>query len=679
MRDEHKTLVRHWGFLGLTLAVAIGAGMLLPGLNRKREELGLSGVTVPGKVPPGLALLVTASGPARAVGINILWMRATRLQEDGKLFELNELCRMITALEPRMPMIWAHWAWNLAYNVSVKFPEQQAAERWRWINNGIATLRDRGIPNNPKAFILYRELAWIYSHKIGGSSDEAHLYYKVRLAVFMDELLGPPPYAEKLQAIADAPRTQRQLFEDNDVRELVERLEATGLDLLGNIIEVLNRRKAVPEAALAILEQAKGKPELARLEAFLRGYYLRTKLKMEPGGAELSLGDILDWTALATKIKDASEAARPSVGRRLWELMPKEAHPTIEFAAQGKPLNTGQQKYLVGVLNALIKNRDLYREADFARVTLPPVVQGYFKKPREELVEQEVLSMNRGLLQSAYRGLIGPSGLMLRLTRRYGPIDWRVPDAMALYWAAAGREVLGVDIEKAANTSRIAFNSVVGLYKSGRLRLERGEGGVTGWIPAPHFGFIEPVLEIHREIVRQYKGTAQEKPTYDGYLNFLRQIIMDLYSHNNIPGALKYWAMLTKEGPETGDLADFIGKRLVENIKNPTHDGYRNFIQGQLESSIRFLSYGDEDRAAGFQLRAQAMYDKYHRDYAKRLTMPPMHTIWQSALLNFLRFAPKFQRDRVHERFPKEVEAAEKKLKTERDRLERERAARPPA
>ena len=283
--------------------------------------------------------------------------------------------------------------------------------------------------------------------------------------------------------------------------------------------------------------------------------------------------------------------------------------------------------------------------------------------------------MNRGLLHAAFPAAIAPSGLMLRLTRRYGPIDWRLPDAMALYWSTAGQEVLGLDVEQAANTSRIAFHALAGLYQRGRLRLERGPDGVQ-WIPAPNFAFIEPVLQVHEDISRRYKGTDQEKPTYDGYLNFLRQVIIQLYTYNDVRGSARYWKLLTEKGPEKGDLADFIASRLAESIANPTADGFRNLIQGELKSSLLSLSLGEEDRAAGHQLRAAALYDKYHRDHSKRLTMPPMAELWQSALLDFLRYAPKFQRDRLHERYPKEVEAAEKKLKVERDRLER--AARPP-
>jgi len=239
MKAGSQAAVRRWLFLGIALALAIGAALFLPSLNQQREELGLTGHAVAGEVSPSLALIVQASGPARALAINILWMRATRLQDEGKFFELNELCRMITLLEPRLPMVWAHWAWNLAYNVSVKFPEDQPHERWRWISMGIETLRDRGIQHNPKASYLYRELAWIYDHKVGGNSDEAHYYYKAQLAADMQQILGPPPYLGLLQAVADAPRSRAHL--DQPVHDLIARIEAAGLDPLGRPLDFLNR------------------------------------------------------------------------------------------------------------------------------------------------------------------------------------------------------------------------------------------------------------------------------------------------------------------------------------------------------------------------------------------------------------------------------------------------------
>src|SRR2546426_7953234 len=37
-------------------------------------------------------------------------------------------------------MVWRYQAWNMAFNISVKF--RDPADRWRWVSRGIELLRD---------------------------------------------------------------------------------------------------------------------------------------------------------------------------------------------------------------------------------------------------------------------------------------------------------------------------------------------------------------------------------------------------------------------------------------------------------------------------------------------------------------------------------------------------------
>ena len=678
MNEPAKTAARRWLFLGLAIAVAIAAGRgvpyvvdgFVPVLNRQREELGLSGHARAGDVSPGLALVVTASGPARAIAINILWLRATRLQDEGKFFELNELCRMITVLEPRLPMVWAHWAWNLAYNVSVKFPEDQPHERWRWICNGIDTLRDRGIRHNPKAYLLYRELAWIHDHKIGGNSDEAHVYYKIQLAADTERVLGAPPYRARLEAIADAPRSPRLL--DRPTRDLLQRIETAGLDPLTHPLDVVNRTE-LPEPVAALLDQASGSPELDRLDAFLRGYYLRRTLKMEPGDVAFARGDVLDWPGLAAALARGADAA-PCPATRLWSVLPPHAHKILELAAQGDPLDEPTRDRLLLALNDALARRDLYDKRAFRRTTIPIFMHGYLDAGLQALDEQQVRGLNRALLHAAFPDQLAPAGLMLRLTRCYGPIDWRLPDAHSLYWAAAGLDVLGLSVEKAANTDRIAFHALTNLYRRGRLRFQPPTDDQPAmWMGSPNFAFITPVLELYDDIVLRYKNTGQEDPTREGYLNFLRQVVVDLYVHNDLRSSAKYFKMLTERGPESGRLDDFIADRVLSDIKTPTRDHFRNIIQGYLYQSLQHAALGDNNAAAGLEKVVAALWARFERDHAKRIKLPPKREIWKAALLDAVRTFPPLQRDKLRELFPDEVKEAEAKLRDERERRDRAR------
>lgn len=108
---------------------------------------------------------LAALGGLRTLAAEAIWMRADRLQQAGRFSELVQLADWLTALEPYNVQVWEYSAWNLAYNVSSRLPG--AAERWPWVYAGICLLRDRGIPRNPRAATLYRNLAFLFEVKLG--------------------------------------------------------------------------------------------------------------------------------------------------------------------------------------------------------------------------------------------------------------------------------------------------------------------------------------------------------------------------------------------------------------------------------------------------------------------------------------------------------------------------------
>ena len=158
-----------------------------PQLTRQRDELGLTQITALDNAPPVLAFTTVALGGFRGLIANALWIRANDMQEQGRYFEQMQLADWITKLQPRMTQVWTVLAWNMAYNISVKFPEP---ERWRWVKAGTELLRDEGLKYNPDDALIYRELAWFFQHKMGHYLDGAHQIYKKEWAREMMTVLG---------------------------------------------------------------------------------------------------------------------------------------------------------------------------------------------------------------------------------------------------------------------------------------------------------------------------------------------------------------------------------------------------------------------------------------------------------------------------------------------------------
>jgi len=197
-------------FLLLLLAVVLlgGVSFVQKSLNRDRDKLGLTRVQHLENAPPVLAFTTLALGGFRGLISNALWMRASDLQDEDKFFEMAQLADWITKLEPHFVQVWLVQAWNMAYNISIKFKD--FPDRWRWVKHGIELLRDDGLRYNPNETLIYRELAWFFQHKIGENLDDANMYYKAEWAREMHEIFGrKKPNLEELIHPQTADQTNR--------------------------------------------------------------------------------------------------------------------------------------------------------------------------------------------------------------------------------------------------------------------------------------------------------------------------------------------------------------------------------------------------------------------------------------------------------------------------------------
>jgi hypothetical protein len=310
-------------FASGTLAVALSN-------SGGRNRLTYSDTTVEGQ-PPQVAAGI-AMGAFRGLFVNMLWIRANQLKEDGRYHESMDLARAITELQPRFPQVWIFHAWNMAYNISVS--TQTPDERWHWVNAGIHLLRDEGIPANPNDLLIHKELAWIFLHKIGGYMDDANLVYKKELAAEWTLVLGPPPkpdprdrdlaaatkkYEDWLRPIAEAPDDPHDVTKaEPSVKDLVRHLNddlhlqpgpmlvhfyTQARTLAGAADRALMERQMQPEekALLAVVTDPQWDKAWAALLAHLRKRMLIEQYHMEPERMLRYTHDFgpLDWRCCA--------------------------------------------------------------------------------------------------------------------------------------------------------------------------------------------------------------------------------------------------------------------------------------------------------------------------------------------------------------------------------------------
>jgi hypothetical protein len=273
--------------LAVGAATLIGAAMQLDGIRTAREEMGLVATTALENAPPSLAFATVALGAFRGLLVNILWIRADNLKQEGKFFDAKQLAEWITTLQPRFAAVWDFHAWNMAYNISVAIPNTQPEERWRWVRNGYELLRDRAIPLNPKSIILYRSLAWIFQHKIGDIADDCHRYYKMELALSMRAILGQEPDNALFEQLAAAPKTLDEALTQPQVGELLAALRQAdpafeNRDKVADNYLALRRNPArFSKEAFAVIDNWRDSKALQTLDYFARAFKLRNEWKFD--------------------------------------------------------------------------------------------------------------------------------------------------------------------------------------------------------------------------------------------------------------------------------------------------------------------------------------------------------------------------------------------------------------
>ncbi|HOX40409.1 MAG TPA: hypothetical protein PL033_20695 [Candidatus Brocadiia bacterium] len=268
--------------MAMALAAAILltiAGSRLDRIRSMRREYRLTADPIHG-VHPKLVLATQVLAAFRGLILDVVWIRGQMLMDQGKYYELVQLSHWACELNPRFPRAWAFNAWNCAYNVSVEMTNM--AERWRWVDEGIRLLRDKGIPWNPDSSLLYFELGYIYMHKIADVMDDAHGYYKRQLASYYHGILGGAGPEEQLVLMAAAPKTLEELKKDPRVAEYLDKCRLVGVDIIEDFFDYIRRSQTYPESVRAVVEIPAFAKERKAVDVFCRARKLREECKLDP-------------------------------------------------------------------------------------------------------------------------------------------------------------------------------------------------------------------------------------------------------------------------------------------------------------------------------------------------------------------------------------------------------------
>jgi len=541
------------------------AGMQLDYINSQREQMELV-INEPLKnAPPSLAFATVAMGAFRGLVVDVLWIRADRLKEEGHFFDARQLAEWITTLQPRFGAVWVFQAWNMAYNISVTIPASQPDQRWQWVKNGYELLRDKGIPSNPKDIQLYHELARIFQHKIGSVSDDAHKYYKLQMTEALGPLLGRAD-DEYFDALVEA---ARWMWDEEDRPDFGR---------------VWRRIAADPNFA-ALIERLRGADEaFADEDRFISNYLAlrRDARRFEPAAAE-----VIDELRQSAALERFDILARAYQLKRVWKLEP---------------------------------------------------------------------------------------GLMRRLNKKYGPIDWndpnrhlpldwRHPDCHAIYWAVRGLEIAAAEKDEQisiheTNTDRIVVHSLQNLFRNGQIFIhsvpvrvppedssQQAEVKILKEVYLrPDLRMFEPYNEAIMAVIEKYKD-ANDRGAYEslqnGHRNMLRNAMFSFYQSGHRQYAQKIYDQLRELYPLPEfqvPLVEYARKRMLEELESLDITNAKEQILAILKEGYYLYAIHDDSAAFGREGLAKQIHEYYTGMYLdeNRINLPDFKLLKYLALVDFL-------------------------------------------
>jgi hypothetical protein len=297
-------------------------------------------------------------------------------------------------------------------------------------------------------------------------------------------------------------------------------------------------------------------------------------------------------------------------------------------------------------MGANLDDANMYYKSEWAREMAP--FFGANGTNFTELLSPQ--NTNAALLREKYK--IDPV-FAKTVDDKYGPLDWRLPEAHAIYWGALGLDAAGKNPDKVKpddfiTLRRIIYQSLLQAFHHGHIIVD----------PFSHSYSLGPNLNIVPQVNAAYEEMMSEDAQNRDHIekahrNFLRDAVYFLYENNRLAEANRWFKYLGEKYPD---------KPIIENQpdslpKNLTLDEYAvavvqidigetsqervtSAVQGLLTRAYYELAVGENDRYENFKRLANKVYQNYQAKTSsskgdQRIPLPPYDTL-NRAMINAL-------------------------------------------
>jgi hypothetical protein len=248
------------------------------------------------------------------------------------------------------------------------------------------------------------------------------------------------------------------------------------------------------------------------------------------------------------------------------------------------------------------------------------------------------------------------------------PLDWRHPDAHAIYWAVKGLQTAGREeySPDETNTDRIVVHSLQNLFRYGKIFIydvpvqrskEAFEQENQDEQPPlsreiylrPDLRMFKPYNEAMMAVLEKYR--VLKDSTYvslqNGHRNMLKNAVLSFYQAGTSPEdphrrqAQRIYEQLRQLYP----LAEFkvpleiyARNRIIEELESLGIDNAREIIQMLLREAYFRYAMRDDNEAFGREKMAEEVHQHYLEKFpdTDRINLPEMPVLRYLALRDFL-------------------------------------------
>jgi len=253
--------------------------------------------------------------------------------------------------------------------------------------------------------------------------------------------------------------------------------------------------------------------------------------------------------------------------------------------------------------------------------------------------------------------------LMKQVDDTYGPLEWRLPEAHAIYWAVQGLKMAEknekrVDPEDLVTLRRVIYQSMHLAFQRGRLvTVDLGTNIERVVDLGPNLRIIPKANKAYEDAIHDEK----EAKFHDGLLNahryFLLDVVFYLYMNGQTADAQQWYNYLAKNYPNKPvldkreytqpgktTLQEYVDGRTEEEFQVRGEYNTRFMLESLERQALRSLAVGDDDQATALDNQAKRLDASYRDKIAglgntnasQRLFVAPLAEIRRDVLTQLL-------------------------------------------